>query len=85
MSKEWYESTEISSDMSGASKFIIVNQKKEVMKNQKICVVGLGYVGLPLAVAFAKKFNVIAFDVNCLRIEVAARDKPPIVCNNPKP
>ena len=73
MSKEWYESTEISSDMSGASKFIIVNQKKEVMKNQKICVVGLGYVGLPLAVAFAKKFNVIAFDVNCLRIEELKR------------
>ena len=39
------------------------------MKNQKICVVGLGYVGLPLAVAFAKKFNVIAFDVNCFRVE----------------
>ena len=28
--------------------------------NQKIGIVGLGYVGLPLAVAFSKKFNVVA-------------------------
>ena len=38
------------------------------MKNFKICLVGLGYVGLPLAVAFAEKFKVIGFDVNSLRI-----------------
>lgn len=32
---------------------------------RKICVVGLGYVGLPLAIAFAEKgFNVIGFDLN---------------------
>ena len=30
----------------------------------KICVVGLGYVGLPLAVEFAKKFSVIGFDIS---------------------
>jgi len=35
------------------------------MKNYSICVVGLGYVGLPLAVAFAEKYEVIGFD-NCL-------------------
>lgn len=34
-----------------------------------ICVVGLGYVGLPLAVEFAKKYNVIGFDINLNRIE----------------
>ncbi len=34
------------------------------MKNYSICVVGLGYVGLPLAVAFAEKYEVIGFD-NC--------------------
>ena len=39
------------------------------MKNIKICVVGLGYVGLPLAVAFAEKFKVIGFDVNSNRAE----------------
>lgn len=34
----------------------------------KICVVGLGYVGLPLAVAFAKKYKVVGFDINNSRI-----------------
>ncbi len=35
----------------------------------KICIVGLGYVGLPLAVEFSKKFIVIGFDLNSNRIE----------------
>jgi UDP-N-acetyl-D-galactosamine dehydrogenase len=39
------------------------------MSNQKICLIGLGYVGLPLAVAFAEKFQVIGFDTNPLRIQ----------------
>ena len=34
----------------------------------KICMIGLGYVGLPLAVAFAKKFQVVGFDINRNRI-----------------
>lgn len=33
-------------------------------KKKKISVIGLGYVGLPLALAFAKKFDVIGFDIN---------------------
>ena len=35
----------------------------------KIGVIGLGYVGLPLAIAFSKKFRVVGFDVNKLRIK----------------
>jgi len=35
----------------------------------KITVVGLGYVGLPLAVEFGKKFPTIGFDINNGRIE----------------
>ena len=35
----------------------------------KISVIGLGYVGLPLAVAFSDKFEVIGFDVNEKRVE----------------
>ncbi len=35
----------------------------------KIAVIGLGYVGLPLAVEFAKKYQVIGFDINNRRIE----------------
>ena len=34
-----------------------------------ISIIGLGYVGLPLAVAFAKKYKVIGFDINHKRIE----------------
>jgi UDP-N-acetyl-D-galactosamine dehydrogenase len=37
--------------------------------NLKICVIGLGYVGLPLAVELAKKFDVTAFDINKSRIK----------------
>ena len=35
----------------------------------KIAVIGLGYVGLPLAVEFGKKYSVVGFDVNFQRIE----------------
>ena len=35
----------------------------------KIAIIGLGYVGLPLAVEFAKKYKVIGFDINQNRIE----------------
>ncbi len=35
----------------------------------RICVVGLGYVGLPLAAAFAEKYKVIGFDINQKRID----------------
>jgi len=35
----------------------------------KICVVGLGYVGLPLATALAKHYSVIGFDINKDKIE----------------
>ncbi|WP_191859203.1 nucleotide sugar dehydrogenase [Hanstruepera ponticola] len=38
------------------------------MKKQNITIVGLGYVGLPLAVEFAKKFPVIGFDINSKRV-----------------
>ena len=35
----------------------------------KIAVIGMGYVGLPLAVAFAKHYPVIGFDINFKRVE----------------
>ena len=35
----------------------------------KIAIIGLGYVGLPLAVAFASKYQVIGFDINQKRVE----------------
>ena len=36
---------------------------------KKICIIGLGYVGLPLALEFGKKFDVIGFDTNKHRIK----------------
>ncbi|MCP5160701.1 MAG: Vi polysaccharide biosynthesis UDP-N-acetylglucosamine C-6 dehydrogenase TviB [Hahellaceae bacterium] len=39
----------------------------EVTKS-KVCLVGLGYVGLPLAVEFGKKFDTVGFDINKARI-----------------
>jgi UDP-N-acetyl-D-galactosamine dehydrogenase len=38
------------------------------MINNKIAIIGLGYVGLPLALAFGEKFNTIGFDINKNRI-----------------
>jgi UDP-N-acetyl-D-glucosamine/UDP-N-acetyl-D-galactosamine dehydrogenase len=39
------------------------------MKNKKIALIGLGYVGLPLAVEFGKKRTVVGFDINKHRID----------------
>ena len=39
------------------------------LENPKIAVIGLGYVGLPLAVAFAEKFPVIGLDINIARVD----------------
>jgi UDP-N-acetyl-D-galactosamine dehydrogenase len=38
------------------------------MENKKIAIIGLGYVGLPLAVEFGRKFEVVGFDINKKRI-----------------
>ena len=43
-----------------------MNQKQNL--SPSIAIVGLGYVGLPLAVAFAKKYSVIGFDINEQRV-----------------
>jgi UDP-N-acetyl-D-galactosamine dehydrogenase len=45
--------------------------------NYRIAVIGLGYVGLPLAVEFAKKYPVIGFDINNARISelMSGRDQ----------
>ena len=41
-------------------------------KEKKIAVIGLGYVGLPLAIEFAKKYKVIGFDIDIMRIKELA-------------
>ena len=39
------------------------------LKKFKIGIIGLGYVGLPLALAFSKKYNVVGFDIDEKRVE----------------
>ena len=39
------------------------------LKKLKLAIIGLGYVGLPLAVEFAKKRKVIGYDLNSTRIK----------------
>ena len=41
-----------------------------VQKKAKLAVIGLGYVGLPIALEFAKKISVIGFDINPKRVEM---------------
>jgi UDP-N-acetyl-D-galactosamine dehydrogenase len=41
-----------------------------VDKKKKLAVIGLGYVGLPIALEFAKKISVIGFDINDERVEM---------------
>ena len=47
------------------------------MKNKKIALIGLGYVGLPLAVEFGKKFEVIGFDISKDRIDLLKKNQDP--------
>ena len=44
--------------------------EKLVNKEEKLSLVGLGYVGMPIAVAFSKKIDVIGFDLNAAKIEL---------------
>ena len=44
--------------------------EKLLSKEEKLSVVGLGYVGLPIALAFAKKISVIGFDIHAGRVEM---------------
>ena len=41
-----------------------------INRQEKLSLVGLGYVGMPIAVAFAKKIDVIGFDLNAAKIDL---------------
>ncbi|MDD3724879.1 MAG: NAD(P)-binding domain-containing protein, partial [Bacteroidales bacterium] len=45
------------------------------MKNPKIAIIGLGYVGLPLAIEFSKKYKVLGYDINKKRVEELQQGK----------
>ena len=42
-------------------------------KNYKICVVGLGYVGMPLLIQLSKHFSCIGYDINQKRINYLSK------------
>lgn len=46
-----------------------------VVNNAKIAIIGLGYVGLPLAIEFAKKYDVLGFDINEDRVSELSAGK----------
>ncbi len=50
---------------------------KLVAKEATLAVIGLGYVGLPIALEFAKKIKVIGFDINSERIELMKQNIDP--------
>ena len=51
--------------------------KELIAKEAKLAVIGLGYVGLPIALAFAKKISVIGFDINEERIDMMRKSIDP--------
>ena len=48
-----------------------------VKKENKIGIIGLGYVGLPIALAFAKKVKVVGFDINDHRVQLMKQNIDP--------
>lgn len=50
---------------------------KIVNREEKLSLVGLGYVGLPIAVAFSKKVDVVGFDINDKKIQTYIGGKDP--------
>ena len=69
----------------------MVNKKETIQKGEvqinlfseiqnrtaSIAVVGLGYVGLPIALEFAKHFNVVGFDINEAKVNMMINGKDP--------
>ena len=50
---------------------------KLISKEEKLAVVGLGYVGLPIALEFSKKIDVIGFDINPDRVDLMKNNIDP--------
>lgn len=51
--------------------------EKILKREEKLSVVGLGYVGMPIAVAFSKKVDVVGFDLNEAKINLYKQGKDP--------
>ena len=51
--------------------------EKIINKQSKLGVIGLGYVGLPIALEFARKIKVVGFDINAERVELMKNNIDP--------
>ena len=51
--------------------------QKLVEKEESLAVIGLGYVGLPIALEFAKKIKVVGFDINPDRVAMMQNQVDP--------
>jgi UDP-N-acetyl-D-galactosamine dehydrogenase len=51
--------------------------QKLINKDTKLAVIGLGYVGLPIALEFARKIDVIGFDINQARVDLMRQNIDP--------
>ena len=52
-----------------------LKKQEGILKNKKIAVIGLGYVGLPLAIKLSKIFNVVGYDISYSRINQLKKNK----------
>src|SRR6187401_3639983 len=48
-----------------------------VKKDAKLAVIGLGYVGLPIALAFSRRLKVVGFDINQKRVDMMRLGRDP--------
>ncbi|HRD51576.1 MAG TPA: nucleotide sugar dehydrogenase, partial [Flavobacteriales bacterium] len=56
----------------------MANLYEQLLKKEaKLAVIGLGYVGLPIALAFARKLKVVGFDINQKRVDMMRRNEDP--------
>ena len=53
--------------------------QKLVEKEESLAVIGLGYVGLPIALEFAKKIKVVGFDINPDRVAMMQNQVDPVM------
>ena len=60
-------------------KLAVENQKKfSALRYNDIAIVGLGYVGLPICIEFAKKYNCMGYDVDAKKIDLLNKKIRPI-------
>ena len=51
--------------------------QKIAKKEAKMALIGLGYVGLPIALEFARKAKVVGFDINQARVDLMRKNIDP--------